>query len=242
MTLLRSGTTERFPDRCISVIRAWCLIILIQCSPASRADEIEELSVTDADGEYSLRIADVLKAPVDYVYKVITDYKHVYRINPTITDVLILPSGYVEVVRVRNISEQCVGPFCFQIAWTGDIVETRDRDIEVKTIPELSDFVSGSAIWHIHPHGEHTRVLYESRLKPAFFVPPVIGGMIIKKHIKDDTLATFRRIESQAMIMLDYDKKQQAYDLKKLSKAGFELLPPNVALGSKVASRSPVQE
>ena len=218
MTLLQSGNMKRSPDRCISVIRVYCLIILILCSPTSTADEIEKLSVTDADGEYSLRISDVLNAPVDYVYKVLTDYKHVYRINPTITNVQILPSGHVGVVRVRNFSKQCIRPFCFHIVWTGDIVETSDRDIKVTTIPELSDFVSGSAIWHLRPQGGHTRVLYESRLKPAFFVPPVIGGIIMKRHIKDETLDTFRKIESQAMIMLELDKKRHADDLKKAFK------------------------
>ena len=83
-------------------------------------------------------------------------------------------------------------------------------------------------------------MLYESRLKPAFFVPPVIGGIIIKRHIKDETLDTFRRIESQAMTMLDLDKKQQAEDLKKLSKEGPVLLPLSVALGSMVADPSAV--
>jgi len=61
-------------------------------------------------------------------------------------------------------------------------------------------------------------VIYESSQKPAFFIPPVIGGMVIKKHIKDDILDTFKRIESQAMIMQDLDKKQHANALKKLSK------------------------
>lgn len=89
-------------------------------------------------------------------------------------------------------------------------MEISDRDIKVTTIPELSDFVSGSAIWRVRAQGEHTRVLYESTLKPAFFVPPVIGGIIIKRHIKDETLDTFRRIERQVMTMLDSDKKQQA--------------------------------
>ena len=217
MTLLQNCTGERLPDLCLSVIRIWGLIILILCSPTSTADTVEDLSVTDADGEYSLRIADVLNAPVDDVYKVITDYKRAYRIDPSIIGVKILPSGHEGVVRVRNLSEQCVGPFCFEITWTGDIVKTGKGDLEVKTIPQLSDFVSGSASWHIRPQGERTMVLYKSRLKPAFFVPPVIGGMIIKKHIKDDTLDTFRRIESQAMIMLNLDKKQHADDLKKLS-------------------------
>jgi hypothetical protein len=206
------------PSRPLSVIRIWGLVILILCSPTSTADKVKDLSVTDVHGEYYLRIEDELSAPADDVYKVITDYKHAYRINPTIIGVKILPSGHKGVVRLRNLSVQCAGPFCFHIVWTGDIVETGDRDIEVKTIPKLSDFVSGSAIWHIRPYGEHTRVLYESRLKPAFFVPPVIGGIIIKRHIKDETLDTFRRIESQAMNMLHLDKKQQADEsFKKMS-------------------------
>jgi hypothetical protein len=219
MAMCQSYNREWLPALSTSVIRICCLVTLILCSQELTADELKELSVTDVDGEYSLQIAVVLDAPVDYVYKVITDYKHAYRINPAITNVEILPSGRDGVVRVRNLSEQCVGPICFHIAWTGDIVETRDRDIAVKTVPKLSDFVSGSAIWHICPQGEITRVMYESRLKPAFFVPPVIGGMIIKMFIKDDTLATFRRIESQAMTMLDIDKKQQAEDLKKTFKS-----------------------
>jgi len=60
-------------------------------------------------------------------------------------------------------------------------------------------------------------VLYKSSLKPAFFVPPVIGGIIIKNRIKEETLDTFRRIERQAMIMFNLDRKRHADHLKKLS-------------------------
>ena len=242
MAICQSYTGEWFSALSTSVIRICRLVTLILCSQELTADEIEYLSVTTVDGGYSLRVSAVLNAPVDYVYKVITDYEHAYRINPAITNVEILPSGRDDVVRVRNLSEQCVGQFCFGIAWAGDITETRGGDLEVITLPELSDFVSGYAIWHIRPQGELTRVMYESRLRPAFFVPPVIGRMIIKKRIKDDTMATLKRIESQAMIMLDFDKKQQADDLKQLSKAGLELSPLNAELGSKVPGRSPVQE
>jgi uncharacterized membrane protein len=240
MAICQSYTGAWFPALSTSMIRICYLVTLILCSPTSTADELEGLSVTAMDGEYSLRVAVVLNAPVDYVYKVITDYKNAYLINPAITAVEILPSGRNKVVRVRNLSEQCIGPICFHVVWTGDIVETSDRDIKVTTIPELSDFVSGSAIWRVRAQGEHTRVLYESRMKLAFFVPPVIGGIIIKRHIKDETLDTFRRIESQAMTMLDLDKKQQAEDLKKLSKEGPVLLPLSVALGSMVADPSAV--
>lgn len=208
---------ERFPALCQSVIRVCCLVILILCTSASTADGLEELSVTDADGEYSLRIVDVLNVPADYVRKVITDYKHAYRIDHTITKVEVLPVDHDEVVRVRNLSKHCVGPFCFDIAWTGDVTETSDGDIVVRTIPELSDFVSGAAIWHIRSQGERTWVSYESNLKPAFFIPPVIGDIIIKKNIKDEALDIFKNIERQALIMLARDVEHQPDNLKILN-------------------------
>jgi hypothetical protein len=121
--ICQSYTGAWFPALSTSVIRICCLVTLILCSPISPADEPEELSVTAADGEYSLQVTVVLNAPVDYVYKVITDYKNAYRINPAITNVEILPSGRDDVIRVRNLSEQCVWPFCFNIAWAGDITQ-----------------------------------------------------------------------------------------------------------------------
>jgi len=218
MTTLSLGQArEWFTALCLSLTGVSCLVALILCSPLSIADELEELSVAGTDGEYSLRIVDVLDVPADYVRKVITDYKHACRIDPTITKVEVLPTDRDEVVRVRNLSEQCVGPFCFEIAWAGDIVETKDGDIQVKTIPELSDFVSGSAIWHIRPLGEHTRVYYESSLKPAFFIPPVIGDIIIKKHIKDDALYIFKNIERQAIAMSARSIEHQSDNLKRPS-------------------------
>ena len=226
MALFQSHTGERFASLSTSVISVCCLVTLILCSTDLTADAPEELSVTAVDGEYSLQVAVVLNAPVEYVYKVITDYKNAYRINPVITNVVILPSGRDQVVRVRNLSEQCVGPFCFNIAWAGDITETRDGGLEVETLPGLSNFVSGSARWRIRPQGERTSVLYESKLKPAFFIPPVIGDSILKYHIKNDNLATFKRIECQTMIMLAVKMAHQPDDFEQLPKEGKECINP----------------
>ena len=162
------------------------------------AIEVEELSVTNVDGEYKIRIVSIIDAHEDDVYSVITDYKYAYRINPSVTAVEVLPSDRDGVVRVRNHSEYYIGPFFIEIDWVGDIMDNKDGHIKVNTIPELSSFESGSAVWEIRPLGEKTWVLHESSLKPSFFIPPIVGDMIMKK----DTLATFRRIECHAKIKL----------------------------------------
>ena len=112
-----------------AVIRVCALFVFSLFSSTSSAEEIEELSVTNADGVYTLRIVSVFDAPADYVYNVITDYKHAYRINPAVTEVEILPSDRDNVVRVRNLSEHWIGPFCFKVDWVGDIVEPRYKHI-----------------------------------------------------------------------------------------------------------------
>lgn len=221
MALLPSQVGERFLAVCASVIRVCALFALQLFSSISTAGEIEDLSVTEAGGEYRLRIVSVLDVPADYVYNVITDYKHIYRISPTITEVEILSSDSDEVVRVRQLSEHWVGPFRFNIEWVGDIVETtRYRDIKVKTISELSSFESGSAIWEIRPQEGRTWVLHESSLKPKFFIPPIIGNYIMKKYITDESITTFNRIECNAMIMFEMDMGHEMEDLKKILKEG----------------------
>jgi hypothetical protein len=193
----------------LAAMKLYALFALVLVSRFSMAGELEALSVTESEGEYRLQIVSVLYAPADYVYRVITDYLHAYRLNPTITEVEILPSGRDQVVRVRNLSEQCVGPFCFSIDWVGDIEEPGDGNIKVETIPELSSFESGSAVWQIRPVGEHTRVYHESSLKPDFFIPPVIGNKLMKNKMQKDTLATFNRIECYAKIALEMEMENE---------------------------------
>lgn len=219
--LVRKVGECRIPLR-MSVIRICTLAALLLFSSLSVAGELKELSVTEADGEYRLRIVSVLDAPAGYVYDVITDYSHGYRINPFITEVEILPSEHDQVVRVRTLSEHWVGPFNFKIDWVGDIVETKHGDINIKTIPELSSFESGSAVWMIRPRGERTWLLHESSLKPNFFIPPVIGDYIIKRKIEDVSLATLKRIECHSKILLEIDMEYDPELLKTRLREGTD--------------------
>jgi len=211
-----------------SAISACALIALSLFSTISTAAKFEELSVNEVNGEYRLRIVALLNAPADYVRNVITDYKHAYRINPSVIEVEILPidHNHNKGVRVRNLSEQRVGPLRFEINWVGDILEDREGDIKIKTVPELSSFKSGSAIWEIRPRGERTWVLHESRLKPDFFIPPVIGDTIMINKMKTDTLTTFKRIECQAIAMFERDMETDTELLNRLSKEERDCINP----------------
>ena len=166
------------------------------------------VTVTEAGDAYRLRAVAVLDAPEDYVYRVITDYRHADRINPAITSIEILPTERNGVTRMKNRSEHHLGPFAFDIEWVGDIVETGHRRVDITTVPELSSFESGSAVWEMRPAGDRTWLRHESTMRPKFCILPVIGDYLVKKHVEEETRDIFHRIERQARSLLERDKPE----------------------------------
>jgi hypothetical protein len=197
-------------------------LFYINLSPI--AGELEELSVTVENGDYGIQIVMVMDAPADYVYRVITDYEHAYRINHCLTESVILSSPDEETVRVYNHSVHCIWLFCFDIDWVGDIVELQAGHLKVDTLPEYSSFDSGLAVWRIHPQGERTWLFHNSHFKPDFFIPPLIGEHILKQHMRDETLDTFKRIECHAKILLKRDMENKTDHLKTLVRDGRDCI------------------
>jgi hypothetical protein len=207
LTTNKSGCWQ--PDLHKTASTALALFTLPLFCPVTTANEFEELSVHETGGVYSIRGISLIDTPVDYVFNVITDYDHAYRINPAITEVEILPSGCDDVARARNLSEHWIGPSRIKIDRVGDIMEPRDGYLKVDTVSELGSFESGSAIWELRSQGEQTRVLHESSMKPDFFIPPLIGNQIMKMRMERDTLDTFNRIECFAKVTFEVDMENE---------------------------------
>jgi len=179
-----------------------CLPALVFLSHLSVASELNVFSVTERDGEFESRIEALIDAPAEYVYAVITDYKHIYRINPSIVESELLPAEDDGVVRVRSRIQHCLSFFCTEVDMVEDVREVDDGLLVATTVPEISSFKSGTAMWHIRPFGkEGTRIQYRASIKPDFFIPPVIGSLFIKANIRKELTTSFTRIECLAKIM-----------------------------------------
>lgn len=177
-------------------------LVLSACLTASSiAGQVESYSVTEKDGEYEAHVAMVLDAPAEYVYGVITDYRHIYRINPSIIESEILPAGDGQGTRVRNRLQHCFAFLCIELEMVEDVVEVGEGQLVATTVPALSSFASGSTMWHVRPFEDgRTRVQYRTNLKPKFFIPPVIGSLIIESTLHSEIITSFSRVECQARI------------------------------------------
>ena len=183
------------------------LILLLLCAvvPWLSAGDLTELQVTETGGIYRIRMAMVVHAPAKYVRGVLTDYAHIYRLNPSIIESDILASPEQGVVRVRTLVVGCVAFFCRRVGRVEDVHELASGDLQAAIVPELSDLKSGAAEWRLQREGEHTLVTYRAHMEPDFFIPPLIGSYFVRRNIRKEIMTTFTRLECVAQTQARLD-------------------------------------
>jgi len=174
----------------------FCLGLLL--APAALAGEVRDTEVRYHDGVYTLDMDMVLDAGFDRVRAIITDYDHLARISGLLTAASLVdrPDGGL---RRRLETRICILFFCYKPVVVEDVDEIgRDR-IVTTVIPALSDFRSGSSRWWLSvPAPGRTRVRFEYRVEPDFWIPPVIGPPLIKLKLGREAKKTINKIEKLA--------------------------------------------
>jgi hypothetical protein len=177
------------------VVTSVCLIIFLLSPPAR-----SELQVSVAKGVYSINLAVQMHVPARYVYRVLTDYVHIYRLDPAITESEILPSPEAGVVRVRTRLADCIAVFCIKIDRVEEVRELGHDILQVTTIPTLNSFKSGHAVWKILGKEENTQVIYQAQIEPDFYIPPLIGSYFVTEKLRQSISASLAKIECIARI------------------------------------------
>jgi hypothetical protein len=188
----------------VSALASCCLY-----STLLEAGEVVKLAISDKQDVYQLELEMILDAPYEDVHYVITDYVHIYRINPSIVESDILYTPDPSVTRVRTLINDCVLFFCRNILRVEDVREFRTGDIYAVIVPRLSNVKSGTAHWQIQPLGARTRINYNLTLELGFFIPPLIGSHIVKMKLQEETLISFSNIERIAQIREEQEKARK---------------------------------
>ena len=72
-------------------VRFLCLILALCLLAPARASNLFNIEISENSGNYQIRMVMLIHAPARYVNGVLTDYKHIYRLNPSITESEMLP-------------------------------------------------------------------------------------------------------------------------------------------------------
>jgi hypothetical protein len=180
-------------------VKLTALLLLIGFSSAAvHAGEVRKAEVEHDDGRYMVEIDVLINARDDAVHKILTDYAHLARVHENIKKSELLFSLDEHTHQVRVVAEACITYFCKSMVQTQDVQETDAHTIIVTAVPEKSDFVFAHSRWKILPAGNATRVIFNTDLKPKFWVPPVIGPYLIKKKLHSASLETIINLEKLA--------------------------------------------
>jgi hypothetical protein len=192
--------TPHFACHTRHAVDACTCLLLCLLTPLSYAAGLTELHVSETQGIYSINLVMQMQVPARYVHRVLTDYVHIYRLDPAITDSEVLPSLDAGVVRVRTRIADCISFFCMEIDRVEDVRELQHGGLQVTTLPTLGSFKSGHAEWKIMDMEERTQVLYQAQMEPDFFIPPLIGSYLVTQKLRQSILSGLAKIEYIARI------------------------------------------
>ncbi len=147
---------------------------------------------------YHLAMDARIEAPDGKVRAILLDYEHLVRLNPSIKEVATLSTGSDRLHRVRSVVNACFLFFCKKVTQVQDVEELPDGGIVATTIPEQSDFRYGEMRWRILGEDQGVRLHFTADISPAFWVPPLIGPLVIEHKLRKEALKTIVALEALA--------------------------------------------
>ena len=172
-------------------------IVLVVISTAIQAGEVVHSHVHHDDGHFFIELQMRIDAPLDRVYTALTDFSNLNNVNHNIIESTVLNND-TEETHIRVVTEGCALFFCRRMTQLQKVRELGQGYILVLVVPEESDFNFGKMLWHIRSEDEQTLINFRADLAPDFWVPPLIGPMILKTMFLEETRQTVNGLETLA--------------------------------------------
>lgn len=130
--------------------------------------------------------------PPEALWKVLTDYDHLSEFIPWLSASRLVASSPTRVLE----QEGRVQWWFFQrtVHITFEIQEVPLASVRFRAIG--GDFLEHQGAWSLENLGGLRRVRYDATLRPAFFLPPLVGAAILKQHLTATLQAIAERAES----------------------------------------------
>ena len=160
-----------------------------------------EIEINEHSGAYQIKVVALIAAPASYVRGVLTDFKLIYRLNPSIIESDVLKQDDDGAINVRTKVVGCAAYFCEELDRVEKVRLLPSGDLQAEIIPELSQFKSGKTLWSIKPVGNYCEVTYLSDMVPDIYIPPVVGKFLIKKSIREEMQISFTNLEKISSVL-----------------------------------------
>ncbi len=177
-------------------------LLLLICALSNawvQAAEIKRLDVKKEQGRYIISAECLVEAPPEGIFDVLTDYDRFGELSSMITESRFLDTDDPKQTLVFTRSHGCVLFFCKTVDKTEVMVTVVNESVITTAIPEKSTVDYSKAIWRIQPEGDKTRLFYELDTDLGFWVPPLIGPLVVKRAWYSGSERALNRLEQFAI-------------------------------------------
>ncbi len=184
----------------IILIAAWLFgtLFLVDTQGKARAGELIEALAIHKNGHYDFTIIMLVDAPRDFIYRLLTDYDNLTQLSPNIVSSHLLKSGNDEHSLVEINSYHCIAWFCRRMHQIQKVQDLGDGILRTTDVPQKGHVLAANSLWRIHRQGDKTRIEYHSTLQIDFWVPPLLGPMLLKNKFRSSLIDTINRLETMA--------------------------------------------
>ncbi len=163
------------------------------------AAHIELLEVQRREDLFLLQLNARLNAPVDVVWHILTDYPGLHRLSAAVLESRVLDGGTAAYPLVHTRSHVCVWIFCKDIEHTQRMRRISQDRLEADSVAQSSDFTYGYTRWVLTHDASGTRFELVTELRPAFWVPPLIGPLLVESGLRRTALEALQGLEREAL-------------------------------------------
>lgn len=148
------------------------------------------------EGNYLIMHSEVVipRIPAQ-VHDVLTDFERLDRISDGLKNVEVLGRLDNGRTRMRVVARVCILFVCLDFDWVQQVYTVSRGDIVADIEPGTGDFRSGQARWRMSAEDQGTRLLFDARLEPDFWFPPLIGRWLMERYLRNEAMITITGIE-----------------------------------------------
>ena len=159
---------------------------------------LKKSSIEYKDKRFLYSFEAQINARHDRVLDKLHNFEQWDRLNDNISKSKVLETLSRNKIKRLLTLTQCIFTFCFNLKFVEIVTLSKDR-LEMNIVAGEGNFSAGRAIWETVSEGTYkTLIRVNATLSPDFWIPPVVGPLVLEKVFLKQIKKTIETIETLA--------------------------------------------
>jgi len=163
------------------------------------AADVKWVDVQRDGGRVDVHSELVINAPLTEVYAALLNYDQFAQMGDTFAESRYAETAADGAPRIYTRIEGCIWFFCKTIERYARLEVEPDRKILAIAEPEHSDAALSIESWILTAAGDTTVIEYRHEIDTGFWLPPLLGALVINRSVENGMHKAAGRIEDMAI-------------------------------------------